>query len=101
MPANKKYLSSGGQQAIRFLTAFIGGLLITSTLFACLSYWLPDYKTVVVTSVYGFFPIWLVLMLLPYLFRKAWKGLVLYGAIFSVLLALALIGKSLYPIVLK
>ena len=101
MPANKKYLSSGWQQTVKFLTAFIGGLLITSAFFACLSYWIPNHRTAVVTSVFGFFPVWLVLMFIPYLFQKAWKGLALYGVLFFLLLVLTLIGKSLYPIVLK
>jgi len=101
MPANKKYLSSGWEQTTKFLTAFLGGLLITSTLFACLSYWLPSHRVAVVTSVFGFFPLWLVLMLIPYLFQKAWKALALYAILFLVLLCLTFLGKSLYPIVLK
>src|SRR6218665_417908 len=99
MPANKKYLSTGWQQFVRFFTAFFGGVLLTSALFACLSYCIPDHRIAVITSVYGFFPVWLVLMFIPYLFQKAWKGLVLYTLLFSILLPLTIIGKSLYPIV--
>lgn len=101
MPANKKYLSSGWQQFAKFTAAFLGGLLITSFLFAALSFWFPDYKVVVVTSVYGFFPVWLVLMLVPYLFESGWKCWLLYLGILAVLYLFIFLGQSNHPIALK
>ena len=73
MPANKKYLSSGWQRFAKVTAAIIGSLLISSFLFAALAFWLPDYKTAVITSVYGLFPVWITLMVLPFLFENGWR----------------------------
>ncbi len=101
MPANKKYLSSGWQQFSKFTAAFIGGLLITSFLFAALCFWLPDYQVAVVTSVYGFFPVWITFMLIPYLFENGLKCWLLYLIILVVLYGLIFLGQSINPIAFK
>ncbi len=94
MPANKKYLSSGWQRFGKVTAAILGSLLISSFLFAALAFWLPDYKTAVVTSVFGLFPVWITLMVVPFLFENGWKCWLYYLGILILLYILIHLGRN-------
>ncbi len=94
MPANKKYLSSGWQRFAKVTAAILGSLLISSFLFAALAFWLPDYKTAVVTSVFGLFPVWIILMVVPFLFENGWKCWLYYLGILVLLYVLIHFGRN-------
>ncbi|WP_343632653.1 hypothetical protein [Fluviicola sp.] len=94
MPANKKYLSSGWQRFAKVTAAIIGSLLVTSFLFAALAFWLPDYKTAVITSVYALFPVWITLMILPFLFENGWKCWLYYVLVLIALYVLIHFGRN-------
>ncbi|WP_300663945.1 hypothetical protein [Fluviicola sp.] len=94
MPANKKYLSSGWQRFAKVTAAILGSLLISSFLFAALAFWLPDYKTAVVTSIFGLFPVWITLMVLPFLFENGWKCWLYYLGILILLTILIHFGRN-------
>lgn len=94
MPANKKYLSSGWQRFAKVTAAIIGSLLISSFLFAALAFWLPDYKMAVITSVYGLFPVWITLMVLPFLFENGWKCWLYYIGILIALYVIIYFGRN-------
>lgn len=94
MPANKKYLSSGWQRFAKVTAAILGSLLISSFLFAALAFWLPDYKTAVVSSVFGLFPVWITLMVVPFLFENGWKCWLYYLGILILLYILIYLGRN-------
>lgn len=93
MPANKKYLSSGWQRFAKVTAALIGALLLVSFFFAALAFWLPDYKIAVVTSVYALFPLWVVLMIIPFLFENGWKCWLYYFIALLVLYLFICFGR--------
>lgn len=72
MPANKKYLSSPAQQALKVSAALIGGYLVTFTFHLfLLSFTHP--KPVVDSMNFSTWLIWAGLMLLAFLSKNGWK----------------------------
>ena len=80
MPANKKYLiTSGWTKTSKFLAAFLGSLIALTSAVMAFSSWFDPY-TVLWTASYWSFIIWIFLMLMVYLIRKAWVAwLILVG----------------------
>lgn len=93
MPANPKYLtSSPWQRFARITAAILGGYLLTASLHLLLAKWI-DKTIVIITSSFSGFIVWAVLMVLAFLFKKAWKAWSLYLGLSIVLLLLTYYGK--------
>lgn len=99
MPANKKYLTaSPWQRFAKVSAATLGALLVSVFLFTSLTYWLGDHKSVITTAVFALFPVWITLMILPFLFENGWKVWMYYAGIIILLLLTIYFGKLYVPI---
>ncbi|MDC1162515.1 hypothetical protein OAT18_03655 [Tenacibaculum sp.] len=100
MPANSKYLTQSiSQKVIKISSGIIGGYIISAMLHIALSLWLPFHKEILITSIYTLFLSWVTLLIVPFLFKNAWKILALY-IIASLLLAVIIyFGRSYYSFV--
>lgn len=99
MPANKKYLTTSVHQRIAKISAAIpGAFFVSATLHMAAAQWLGDYKTVVSTFSFLTFPVWIVLMILPFLFYNGWKCLALYLGLIALFVSLFIAGQSWHPI---
>ncbi|MDB0600749.1 hypothetical protein [Tenacibaculum maritimum] len=79
MPANSKYLNkSPWQQFAKISAGILGGYIITALLHMSLALWLPHPKEVLITSIYTYFIVWTVLLIVPFLFKNGWKAWGLY-----------------------
>ena len=100
MPANKKYLTTNSWQKFAKITAgIIGGYIITALFHLSLALWLPNYKEVLITSIYTVFILWGVLLIIPYLFKNGWKVWALYLLISVLLYAIYFYGKQQNPFI--
>ncbi len=99
MPANKKYLTTSSWQRFAKISAgIVGGYIISALLHIALAFWLPDPKTVLITSVYTLYILWVTIMILSFLAKNGWKLWALYIAIIIVLSVLVYFGKIYNPI---
>lgn len=79
MPANLKYLTtSPWQQFAKISSGLIGGYSISALLHMCIALIIPYKKEVLVTSIFSMFLIWGTLLVLPFLFKNAWKAWLYY-----------------------
>lgn len=86
MPANPKYLTkSPWQQFAKLISGIIGGYIISALFHMCLALWMPNHKEVLITTIYTHFILWVVLLMLPYLFKNGWKILGLYVVVIILL----------------
>ncbi|MBU2913259.1 MULTISPECIES: hypothetical protein [Reichenbachiella] len=73
MPANPKHLTKAIHQRMAKITAAIlGGYLLTTAVHLALATWL-DKGTVLITSTYTGFILWVALMIIAFLGRNGWK----------------------------
>lgn len=73
MPANTKYLTnSGWQRFLKLSAAVLGGYFVTISFHLALSAWL-DKVTVIISSTYTGFILWVALMVTAFLSRSGWK----------------------------
>lgn len=99
MPANQKYLThSGWQRFAKLSSGILGGYLIAVLIHMMLALWLPGHKTVLITSAYGIFIVWMVFILLPFLAKNGWKVWLIYIAIIFLLGIAVHYGTVYYPI---
>lgn len=93
MPANPKYLNPSFRSRFSKITAAIlGGLLVTLALHLALAAWL-DKTTVIITSTFSAFILWVVLMMVAFMARNGLKIWAIYlglTLIFGVLTYLGL-----------
>lgn len=98
MPANRKYLTkSPWQKGAKFTAGLIGGYAISALFHMVLALLLPAHKEVLATSMFTLFILWIILLIIPYLFKNGWKVWGIYLSIISVLLALFFIGNQQNP----
>jgi hypothetical protein len=95
MPANKKYLmKSGWAKASKVIAAILGSFVASMGLHLALTYWL--YRpTVLITSTYSVFVVWLLLMLWVYAAKTAKRSWMILGSILALSAILTVLGKSL------
>ncbi|WP_421891740.1 hypothetical protein [Marinoscillum sp.] len=80
MPANKKHLTKSFHRRFAKITAgFLGGYLVTVSLFMALSLWC-DRAGTMVTLIFGGFILWAGLMVSAFLFKNGWLAWLLYLA---------------------
>ncbi|MDN3593942.1 hypothetical protein [Zunongwangia endophytica] len=100
MPANKKHLTKSFHQKFAKLTAgFLGGYAISALFHMLLAFWLPDHKLVLITSIFTLFLLWMVLLIIPYLFKNGWKIWGIYFLITLLLYGGVYFGKLYHPII--
>ncbi|SHJ20379.1 hypothetical protein [Pseudozobellia thermophila] len=88
MPANSKYLDPRvGHRIAKISAAILGGLLVTLAFHLALAAWF-DKTTVIITSTYSAFILWVVLMMVAFMARSGLK-------IWGIYLALTLIFGGL------
>lgn len=90
MPANPKYLTQSSWQKFAKLSAgILGGYIISALLHMVLPILLvPYHKEMLITSLFTLYALWVVLMIIPYLFKNGWMAwgvyilsiILLYGA---------------------
>ncbi|MBC6998156.1 hypothetical protein [Cytophaga sp. FL35] len=93
MPANPKYLNPKFSHRLATITAAIfGGLLVTLSFHFALAVWF-DQVTVIITSTFTAFILWVVLMMLAFMAKnglKIWGIYILATLIFSLITYLGL-----------
>lgn len=100
MPANSKYLTTNfWQQFAKISAGIVGGYIVASLLHIALALWLPNFKVVLVTSIFTIFIVWGGLMIVPFLFKNGWLVWLLYLGL-SFLFAVAIyFGKFNSPLI--
>lgn len=99
MPALKKYLTQKAHQRFaKFTAGFFGGYILSALLHMVLALWLPNHRMVLITSIYSLFLIWMLLFIIPYLFKNGWKVWAFYILIAVLLYGAYYYGKLLHPI---
>lgn len=99
MPANKKYLThSKWQRFAKISAALLGGLSISICFFTSLAFLLQDHITVISIAVIGLFPLWILLIIVPFLAQNGWKIWLYYLITIILLIFLILYGKNHFPI---
>ncbi|MCV9386127.1 hypothetical protein [Reichenbachiella ulvae] len=97
MPANKKYLTKSIHQRIAKITAAIlGGYILTMSLHLAAATWM-DKTTVMITSTFTGFIMWVALMIVAFLARNGWKVWGLYLLLSALCAAVIYLGQNLNP----
>jgi len=95
MPANKKYLiKSGWAKASKVIAAILGGFVASMGLHLALTFWV-DRPTVLITSTYSVFVVWILLMLWVYAAKTATRSWLILGSILALSAILVVLGKAL------
>jgi len=79
MPANPKHLSTTGQRILKTTAGIIGGFMVTISFHNSLGVVLEQKKTLVITSAFSSFFLWVSLMVVAFLFKNGWKVWGLYS----------------------
>ncbi|MFT7420385.1 MAG: hypothetical protein ACI9QN_001310 [Arcticibacterium sp.] len=85
MPANLKYLSSGWLRAGKVSAAILGSYILLSFVNSVIGSFMIDKANLILTSVYSSFFLWIGLMIMAFLAKKAWT-------IWAIYLGLSLLG---------
>ncbi|UXP32344.1 hypothetical protein N6H18_18555 [Reichenbachiella agarivorans] len=94
MPANRKYLTTSTHQRIaKISAAIIGGYLLSTVIHLALASWL-DKATVLITSTFSGFILWVVLMILAFLSRNGWKTWGIYLLMTAVFAGITYLGTT-------
>jgi hypothetical protein len=82
MPANKKYLSTKGQRALKITAGFVGGYILANLLHIVVGVFLDDKAPLIMTASYSIFLFWVGFMILAFLAKNGWKiwGIYLLGS---------------------
>tara|TARA_R110000868_G_scaffold106443_2_gene291921 strand:+ start:12248 stop:12547 length:300 start_codon:yes stop_codon:yes gene_type:complete len=97
MPANKKYLSSNWQRFAKITAGIIGGYLVTISFHLALAY-LFDHVTIIITSTFTGFILWVILMIVAFLAKNGWKIWGIYLLIVTAFSIFILVSKTYNPI---
>ena len=73
MPANKKYLSSPRQRALKITAGILGGLIITILFHNAFASLLEEKGWLIITSAYSSFLVWILLMVIAFMSKNGWK----------------------------
>ncbi len=98
MPANTKYLSSNWQRFAKITAGFIGGYFVTISLHMAMAY-IFDYTTVIITSTFTGFILWMIFMVVAFLAKNGWKIWAIYILVTLLFSILIYIGKIYNPII--
>ncbi|MEM7382209.1 MAG: hypothetical protein AAF361_13570 [Bacteroidota bacterium] len=90
MPANTKYLSSGGQRFLKITAGILGGFVITILFHNAIGTMLEAKGGIIITTGYTSFIMWATLMVVAFMVKNGWKTWGIY------LLAIVLLGAVIY-----
>lgn len=100
MPANPKHLTkSPWQQFAKISAGILGGYIITALFHMSMSLWLPNPKEVLITSIFTFFIVWGIMLIIPFLFKNGWKSWLLYLGITTILYGIYFLGNQNNPFI--
>ncbi|MEL6673059.1 MAG: hypothetical protein AAFR61_12735 [Bacteroidota bacterium] len=88
MPAKAKYLSSGWVQFSKLMAAIFGCYIASTMLHISFAKSVVDDTPVLLTSAYSFFLVWVGLMIMVYMIKRAWIS-------WAILAGITLIGTGL------
>ncbi|MEM7655173.1 MAG: hypothetical protein AAF399_03520 [Bacteroidota bacterium] len=78
MPANKKYLSTPRQRAVKITAGLVGGFLVTILFHNALGSLLEHKAALIITSAYSSFLLWATCLVVAFLFKNGWKVWAIY-----------------------
>jgi hypothetical protein len=78
MPANPKYLSSPRQRALKISAGVLGGFILALALQLAIGAYLDNKGSMVITSAFLTFFLWVGLMAGAFLFRNGWHAWGIY-----------------------
>jgi hypothetical protein len=82
MPAKQKYLSGAWKRLSKILAIVFGAYAATSTLHIAIAKSVANDTPVLLTSTFSSFIVWVGLMIMVYMIRKAWiSWTILFGII--------------------
>lgn len=94
MPANKEYLTHGTAERIgKVSAALVGSFLVAVSSMLALASWSDRPSVVFMSYTYLLILVWCALMLVAFLFRKAWKCWLLYASLVVIFITFFLIGR--------
>jgi VIT1/CCC1 family predicted Fe2+/Mn2+ transporter len=86
MPANKKYLTTSiWQKSAKITAGVFGGYVIAALFHMIATLLIPYHKEVLITSIFSLFLLWIILLILPYVFKNGFKVLMMYILVIIVL----------------
>jgi ABC-type antimicrobial peptide transport system permease subunit len=88
MPANKKYLSSGGQQFLKITAGIFGGFIVTILFHNAIAVLLKDKGWLIITSAYSSFIVWVFMIVFAFMAKSGWK---IWGIYLSITLLFSVI----------
>jgi len=90
MPANTKYLSSGGQRFLKTSAGILGGFMITILFHNAIGSMLESKGGLIITTGYTSFILWAALMVVAFMVKNGWKIWAIY------VLTIVLLGVVIY-----
>ncbi|QKX05925.1 hypothetical protein HN014_13755 [Aquimarina sp. TRL1] len=100
MPANPKYLTtSNWQRFAKISSGILGGYFVAAAIHVAIAYWVPDFKAVLITSIYSMYLLWVALIIVPFWAKNGWKVWGVYTLVFFICSIAIYLGKMYYPIV--
>lgn len=98
MPANPKYLTqSKWQRFAKITAAILGGYLVSVSFHLALASW-SNRANIMITMAYTGFILWVALMVIAFLAKKAWKIWLIYLGMTLIFSALVYLGQIYNPI---
>lgn len=99
MPANPKYLTqSKWQRFAKISAAILGGYLVSVSFHLALASWF-DRANIMITMGYTGFILWVALMVVAFLAKKAWEIWLIYLGVSLFFSVLIYLGQIYNPIV--
>ncbi|MFD2034992.1 hypothetical protein ACFSKL_09330 [Belliella marina] len=97
MPANKKHLSSWTQRLAKISAGFVGGYLVSASMFIALAFW-TDHINMVMSLRFAGFIVWAFLMVFAFLSKNGWKTWGIYLLVTAVFAVAIYFGQIYRPI---
>ena len=85
MPANAKYLSSGGQRFLKTTAGILGGFMVTILFHNAIGSMLESKGGLIITTGYTSFILWAALMVIAFMAKNGWKIWGIYLLLITVL----------------
>ncbi|BFP40767.1 hypothetical protein FGF1_16120 [Flavobacteriaceae bacterium GF1] len=93
MPANAKYLSSGGQRFLKTTAGILGGFIVTILFHNAIGTLLESKGGLIITTGYTSFILWAALMVVAFMVKNGWKIWGIYLLIIVLLGAVIFLNK--------
>lgn len=93
MPANTKYLSSGGQRFLKITAGILGGFLVTILFHNAIGSMLESKGGLIITTGYTSFLLWAALMVIAFMVKNGWKVWGIYLLLILFLGAIIFLNK--------